>query len=179
VWKLINGKQEDSPLIRAKCKLPRKSRHRRAAEFTAKRARLWDIMLAVCGTTTTGLLNEILEDWMMNVADLSDRQKSLLLSQAACLPEPYRNLYDPANERLALQVHNWCMTLGNDTSKRYRAWWYEAGMSTYEGTRVWLDRILEMLIEDGLALDLAGKVAVVNVQPAVAWTEGRLAAGET
>jgi hypothetical protein len=41
-----------------------KGRHRRAGEFTEERATLYDAMLADLGTSTTDILNGVLDRWI-------------------------------------------------------------------------------------------------------------------
>ena len=112
--------------------------------------------------------------------NLSDEQKSVMLAKAMgwekdtyhrvwvdnTAEEVHRtssfNLYDPANMALAWRVLNWCHEeMYSNQWLEFSNWWngyYSTpdslhfwGLSPADAQRLWLDKILELAIEAGLA----------------------------
>lgn len=91
----------------------------------------------------------------MNINELSDEQKSVMLIKAAEIRGiiVISTLYDPDHMALAWRVLNWAdgeMKLWD----MFFPWWDEefeaTALSPADAQRAWLDKILELAIEAGL-----------------------------
>jgi len=106
--------------------------------------------------------------------NLNDQEKSAMLAKAMgwkvtalpvghddlfiIVPNEYdrniRSFYSPANMSLAWKVLNWATEYERKNNEELVMWWMDVLLCNYppaDAQRLWLDKILELAIEDGLA----------------------------